>query len=189
MEKVGILGGTFNPPHLGHLIIANEVMSSHGLDEVWFMPNHEPPHKKRSDKVSSSDRIEMLKLAMQNHPGFKLELIELEREGPSFTYDTIRILKEHYPQKQFYFIIGADMVEYLPKWHNIDKLLELITFIGVRRPSYNLQTPYPILYADVPEMGISSSMIRRRVKEGCTIRYLVPDAIRSYIKENHLYES
>jgi nicotinate-nucleotide adenylyltransferase len=118
-----------------------------------------------------------------------LELIELERQGPSFTYDTIMLLKENYPHKQFYFIIGADMVEYLPKWHNIDKLLKMITFVGVKRPSYNHQTSYPILYSEVPEMGISSSMIRSRLKVGGTVRYLVPDSIRKYIKENHLYES
>ncbi|MBT2690298.1 nicotinate-nucleotide adenylyltransferase [Bacillus sp. ISL-47] len=189
MDKVGILGGTFNPPHLGHLIIANEVMCSQGLDEVWFMPNQEPPHKEKSNAASNRDRIEMLKLAVDTHPGFKLELIELERQGPSFTYDTIKILKENYPQKQFYFIIGADMVEYLPKWHNIDKLLEMITFVGVQRPSYNLETSYSILYSEVPEMGISSSMIRSRLKKGGSIRYLVPDSIGNYIKENHLYES
>lgn len=189
MDKIGILGGTFDPPHLGHLIIANEVMCSQGLDEIWFMPNQEPPHKEKSNAVSNHDRIEMLKLATADQPTFKLKLIELERQGPSFTYDTIKILKKNDPEKQFYFIIGADMVEYLTKWHKIDKLLEMITFIGVKRPSYNLQTSYPILYSEVPDIGISSSMIRSRLKEGRTIRYLVPDSVRSYMKENHLYES
>lgn len=189
MEKIGILGGTFNPPHLGHLIIANEVMCSQGLDEVWFMPNQEPPHKEKSNDATNSDRIEMLKLSVEGHPNFKLELLEMERPGPSFTYDTMKLLKGNYPQKEFYFIIGADMVEYLPKWHNIDELLELITFVGVKRPFYNLQTSYPILYSEVPEMGISSSMIRKRLREGGTIRYLVPETIREYIKENRLYES
>ncbi|GLB58280.1 nicotinate-nucleotide adenylyltransferase [Cytobacillus sp. NCCP-133] len=189
MEKIGILGGTFDPPHLGHLIIANEVMCSQELDEVWFMPNQEPPHKKKSNAVTNRNRIEMLKLAVAGQPKFKLELIELERPGPSFTYDTMKLLMENYPHKQFYFIIGADMVEYLPKWHNIDKLFEMINFVGVKRPSYNLQTSYPIFYSEVPEIGISSSMIRKRLKEGGTIRYLVPDSIRKYIKENYLYES
>lgn len=189
MKKVGILGGTFDPPHLGHLIIANEVLHAHRLNEVWFMPNQEPPHKNKTNAIKDEDRVKLLKLATEGHPHFKIELIELERKGPSYTFDTMKILTENHPDSQFYFIIGADMIEYLPKWKNINQLVDIVQFIGVSRPSYSHESNYPILYAEVPEMGISSSLIRSRIKENKTIRYLVPEAVRSYIKENHLYGS
>lgn len=187
MKKIGVLGGTFDPPHLGHLLIANEVFDAFVLDEIWFMPNQEPPHKKKSNVISDKDRLNLLKLATCGHPKFKIEPIELERKGPSYTYETMRILMEKHLDKQFYFIIGADMIEYLPKWHHIDQLVKMIHFIGVGRPSYSHHSEYPILYAKVPEIEISSSLIRSRLKEGKTIRYLVPDAVRNYIEENHLY--
>lgn len=189
MKKIGILGGTFDPPHLGHLIIANEVLESQNLDEIWFMPNQEPPHKKKSNAISDEDRIQLVKLAIAEHPRFRLELLEMERSGPSFTYETMKILQETHPDKKFYFIIGADMIEYLPKWKHIDELVKLVQFIGVDRPSYSHETPYPIVYAEVPEMEISSSLIRDRLMEGKTIRYIVPESVRNYIKENKLYGS
>ncbi|QED48711.1 nicotinate-nucleotide adenylyltransferase [Cytobacillus dafuensis] len=189
MIKIGILGGTFDPPHLGHLIIANEVLNSFDLNEIWFMPNQEPPHKKKSNSIKDEDRVKLLKLAISEHPNFKLELIELERSGPSFTYETMKMLKERHPDKQFYFIIGADMIEYLPKWRNIDQLVEIVQFIGVNRPSYSQKSSYPILYAEVPNIEISSSLIRSRLKEGKTIQYMVPESVRNYIKEKNYYGS
>ncbi|MBP2241701.1 nicotinate-nucleotide adenylyltransferase [Cytobacillus eiseniae] len=153
------------------------------------MPNQEPPHKKKTNVVKDGDRVNMLTCAIEGHPHFKIESIELERKGPSYTYETMKILKENHRDKQFYFIIGADMIEYLPKWRNIAELVEIVQFIGVKRPLYRTESPYPILYSDVPEMAISSSLIRDRIKENKTIRYLVPDSVRHYIKENHLYGS
>jgi nicotinate-nucleotide adenylyltransferase len=187
MPKVGILGGTFDPPHYGHLLIANEVLSKLNLDEVWFMPNQEPPHKKKSESVENQERLQMLELSIKGNEAFKIEKIELERSGPSFTVDTMRILNEMYPNHQFYFIIGADMIEYLPKWHKIDELIELVQFVGVERPEYSLKTDYPITYVDVPAIDVSSSMIRKRVQQGMTVRYLLPDPVIDFIRENHLY--
>jgi nicotinate-nucleotide adenylyltransferase len=92
-----------------------------------------------------------------------------------------------YPNHQFYFIIGADMIEYLPKWHKIDELIELVQFVGVKRPEYSLKTDYPITYVDVPAIDVSSSMIRKRVQQGMTVRYLLPDPVIDFIRENHLY--
>lgn len=189
MKKIGILGGTFDPPHLGHLVIANEVLDACNLDEIWFMPNQEPPHKKKSNAISDKDRLSLLKLAIGGHPKFKIEPIELERQGPSYTYETMKILTKQHLDKQFYFIIGADMIEYLPKWHHINQLVKLVHFIGVGRPSYSHHSEYPIQYVDIPEMEISSSLIRSRLKDGKTIRYLVSDSVRKYIEENHLYGS
>lgn len=189
LKRIGILGGTFDPPHIGHLIIANEVLSAFDLDEIWFMPNQEPPHKKKSNATQDVDRVNLLKLAISGHPNFKIELIELERVGPSYTYETMKILTGIHKDIQFYFIIGADMIEYLPKWHSIDKLIKLVQFVGVQRPGFETKSAYPILYVDVPEMEISSSLIRQRIKEGKTIRYLVPDRVWDYIEEKGLYGS
>ena len=189
MRKVGILGGTFDPPHFGHLLIANEVLSTLNLDEIWFMPNQEPPHKKKSSAIKNEDRFSMLELAIEGNGQFRIETIEWLRQGPSYTYETMQLLKEQHPDIQFYFIIGGDMVEYLPKWHKIDELVNLVQFVGVERPSYHCRSPYPILYVDIPAVDLSSSMIRERLKVGRTIRYLVPDSVIGYIKENHLYEA
>jgi nicotinate-nucleotide adenylyltransferase len=189
MKKIGILGGTFNPPHLGHLIIANEVFHSLGLEEVWFMPNQEPPHKKKEGSTSNDERMEMLKLAIAQHPHFSIEPIEMGRSGPSYTYDTMKILTEKHRDVQFYFIIGADMVEYLPNWHKVDELQKMVTFVGVQRPAYNIETDYDILYVETPSVDLSSSFIRKRLETGGTVRYLVPDSVRTYIEENGLYGS
>jgi nicotinate-nucleotide adenylyltransferase len=189
MKKVGILGGTFNPPHNGHLLIANEVLNELDLDEIWFMPNGEPPHKKKSDYVSDEDRLNMLNLAIRGNDKFRIETIELERIGPSYTVDTMKLINKSYKDSHFFFIIGADMIEYLPKWRNIDELVKLVQFVGVDRPSYNHQTDYSVLYVDIPSIEISSSMIRERCKTGKTVRYLLPDSVIEYIEEKHLYES
>jgi nicotinate-nucleotide adenylyltransferase len=189
MKKVGILGGTFDPPHHGHLLIANEVLSSLQLDEVWFMPNQEPPHKKKSETIRNEDRLQMLELAVKDNQQFRVKSIELERSGPSFTIETMKILKSQYPDYQFFFIIGADMIEYLPKWHKINELVELVQFVGVDRSDYNHDTNYPIIYVDVPAIEVSSSLIRERLKKGKTVRYLLPEPVIEYIKECRLYET
>ncbi|MEH7093795.1 nicotinate-nucleotide adenylyltransferase [Neobacillus vireti] len=187
MKKVGILGGTFDPPHYGHLLIANEVLSALELDKIWFMPNHEPPHKKKPESVKDEDRLRMLEVAIAGNSAFSIQPIELDRNGPSYTVDTMKLLNAEYPDHQFFFIIGADMIEYLPKWHDIDILINLVQFVGVERPSYSQQTDYPILYVDVPAIDVSSSMIRDRVKKGKSVRYLLPDPVIDYIEEKQLY--
>ncbi|CAM3815807.1 nicotinate-nucleotide adenylyltransferase [Mesobacillus zeae] len=189
MRRIGILGGTFNPPHTGHLVIANEVLSMIGLDKVWFMPNQEPPHKTMAGNTTSKDRLAMLKLAIEGNPGFCIETIELERKGPSYTHETMKVLSERHPDCEFYFIIGADMVEYLPKWKNIDELVELVKFVGINRPSYRRETQYDIQSVNTPLIDISSSDIRKRLKEKRTVRYLIPEPVRRYIEENGLYDS
>lgn len=187
MKKVGILGGTFDPPHHGHLLIANEVLTTLKLDEIWFMPNQEPPHKKKSDSIKNRERLEMINLAIEGNSQFKIQPLELERTGPSFTVDTMKIILEKYNDTQFFFIIGADMIEYLPKWYKIEELVRMVQFVGVERPEYSHDTSYPIIYIDVPAMEVSSSMIRDRLKKGQSVRYLLPDSIIQYIEENQLY--
>lgn len=188
MKKVGILGGSFDPPHIGHLMIAEEVYEKLGLDEVWFVPSYEPPHKK-TVKTNALDRIAMVEAAIDDNDHFTINKMEINRSGKSYTYDTIKLLNETYQDITFYFIIGGDMVEYLPKWYRIDELIELIQFVGVKRPEYTLKTDYPVLEIDVPGMDISSTMIRERIEKKQTIRYFVPPNVLRVIKERQLYES
>ncbi|WP_445490295.1 nicotinate-nucleotide adenylyltransferase [Niallia sp. 03133] len=188
-KKIGILGGTFDPPHIGHLIIANEVLHHEKLDEIWFMPNQEPPHKIKTGTVSNENRLQMLQLAVQDHKQFHVQPIELSRKGKSYTYETMKILSESYPDLLFHFIIGADMVEYLPKWYKIEELIKMVQFISVNRPTYKNDTEYPIRYVEVPAINISSNLIRSRLKKGESIQYLVKDEVKSYIEENGLYET
>ncbi|MBU8789491.1 nicotinate-nucleotide adenylyltransferase [Oceanobacillus caeni] len=188
MKRVGILGGTFNPPHLGHLWIAEEVRIAMELEEIWFIPTYTPPHKDES-KIDASDRLNMLDLAIRDNEYFKLNTIELERKGKSYTLQTIKELKMKYSDHEFCFIIGADMVEYLPNWYKIDELIELIRFIGVKRFGYKLETSYPIITVDIPMVDISSSMIRERIFNERSVKYMLPDPVYRYIREYKLYEN
>ncbi|WP_188453596.1 nicotinate-nucleotide adenylyltransferase [Virgibacillus oceani] len=188
MKRVGILGGTFDPPHLGHLVIAEEVRIALLLDEVWFIPSYEPPHKEKA-RTSSLDRIAMVNLAIDHNEAFKLNTIEVERLGKSYTFDTIRALNDAYPDIDFYFIIGADMVEYLPHWNRINDLIEIVNFVGVKRTGYNLNTDYPIQKIDIPMIDISSTLIRNRILTKKSIRYLVPQDVEAFIKGKRLYEN
>ncbi|MGD6818179.1 nicotinate-nucleotide adenylyltransferase [Metabacillus sp. 113a] len=187
MKEIGILGGTFDPPHYGHLLMANEVKAALSLDEIWFMPNSLPPHKQDEDHSSPAHRYEMLRLAISGEEGFKIEPIELERSGPSYTYDTIVLLKEKYPEHRFSFIIGADMIEYLPRWNRVEELLSLVRFIGVGRPGYSSEGEYGIVIVDVPQFDVSSTLIRQRLENGETTNFLLPEKITRYIKGKGLY--
>lgn len=189
MKKVGILGGTFDPPHIGHAIIANEVLTVLGLDEVRFMPNHTPPHKIKTANVNNEQRLDMLKLTIEDQPRFSIELIEMNEPGKSFTFHTMKKLKEQEPDTEFYFIIGADMIEYLPNWHRINELLEMVQFVGVKRPTFTEVTSYPIMLVDTLQIYLSSSVIREKVKNGNSISYLVVPDVEKYIEEHSLYET
>lgn len=191
-KRIGIMGGTFDPIHITHLHMAEVVKEECSLDEVWFMPAKTPPHKQEDSISSEEDRIAMVKEAIRSVPYFQLSLIEFEREGPSYTVDTMRLLKQGYPDFIFYFIIGADMVEYLPKWDRIEELIKLATFIGVGRPEWEINQQHAFsTYVTKVEMipsHISSTSIRERKKDGKSIRFLVPEDVYLYIEEKHLYE-
>ncbi|AYM03434.1 nicotinate-nucleotide adenylyltransferase [Levilactobacillus yiduensis] len=186
-RRIGILGGTFNPPHLGHLVIADQVATQLGLDKVLFMPDAEPPHVDRKLTISAKDRVAMVKAAIKDNPRFDLELTEVARGGRSYSYDTMLQLTQAHPENQYYFIIGGDMVAYLPKWYRIDELVKLVQFVGVCRQGFNRESPYPVLWVDVPQIGISSTMVRDQVRRGQSVRYLVPTMVDLYIKEHLLY--
>jgi nicotinate-nucleotide adenylyltransferase len=186
-KKIGILGGTFDPPHYGHLLIASEVLQALQLSEIWFMPNQIPPHKQKEEFTDSKHRLNMLKLATSEQEHFKIETIELERKGPSYTYDTLCLLCEQFPTYSFYFIIGADMIEYLPKWYKVDEVVKLVTFVGVKRPGYETSTKYPITEIEIPQFDVSSTMLRKRLKVNKNTAYLLPEDVKRYIEENRLY--
>lgn len=187
MKRIGILGGTFDPPHNGHLMIADEVKHACQLDEVWFIPTNEPPHKQQA-MSNNEHRIAMLKKALAHTPYFTLNKIEMERSGKSYTIDTIKLLQKRHPNTSFYFIIGADMVEYLPNWYQIDELMTLVQFVGVKRPHYSMQTDYSILEVEVPELDISSGDIKQRIKNDEPFKFFVPLNVYHYIKDECLYE-
>jgi nicotinate-nucleotide adenylyltransferase len=189
-KNIGLFGGTFNPPHMGHLIIAQEALKQLNLDEVWWMPASNPPHKKKVEDVSDEHRIEMVKKTIGNNNHFSLSLLEFERSGPSYTIDTIMLLKKKYPKANFTFIIGGDMVHSLSSWHEIDQLKNLIQFAGVGREGFPVDhhwERFNVKHVEVPYIGISSTFIRSRSNAGENIRYFVLDDVCKYIEEHRLY--
>lgn len=187
-RKIGILGGTFNPIHLGHLIIADQVLNQLGLEQIRFMPDATPPHVDTKLAISAADRVAMVNRAISDNHHFCIEMAEVIRGGVSYTIDTMRALHQAHPETEYYFIIGGDMVEYLPKWYQIDELVKLVHFVGVKRKGYEQTSPYPIIWVDVPFIDISSTLIRSKIKQRQSINYLVPRAVEKYIKEHQLYE-
>ncbi len=192
--KVGILGGTFNPPHIGHLIVAEHVRIEMSLDRVMFIPAFIPPHKLYDDVVSSEHRVAMLNLAIQNNPHFEVSESELRRGGVSFTVDTLEELTAKRPSDEFVLLIGMDNLLEFPTWKSPEKILELAKVVVMTRPGF-AEKDNPLIKKDamrlcpVPEIGISSTEIRKRVHEGRSVRYLVPDSVADYLLEHRLYEA
>ncbi|CAH1207288.1 Nicotinate-nucleotide adenylyltransferase [Paenibacillus auburnensis] len=191
--KVGIMGGTFDPLHIGHMMAAEAARDTYSLDEVWFMPSHIPPHKHEAG-ASGADRLAMVQSAVEGNEAFRILDWEIVRGGVSYTIETVHSLKEAYPQHEFYFIVGADMVEYLPKWHGIEELVGALTFIGVGRPGTPLDLAAlpgfiadKVVLADMPLVDISSTMLRSRAASGRSIRYMVPEQVYEYVQRSGLY--
>lgn len=182
--KIGLLGGTFNPVHYGHLFVARQIKECCHLDRVLLMPAYQPPHK---ETISATDRLNMLKLAIADDDELGIETVELERQTVSYSFETMKQLTEEHPENEYYFIIGGDMVEYLPNWYRIDDLIQMVTFIGVDRPGYHAISDYSIWHVELPQLDISSSLIRQFCKENRSIRYLLPDEVIQYIHERRLY--
>lgn len=187
-KKIGILGGTFNPPHIGHLVIAEQVADQLELDKVYFMPNAKPPHVDSKSAIDPWHRARMVKAAIQGNSRFGIELLEVQRGGKSYSYNTMLQLKLEHPNYEYYFIIGGDEVAYLPTWYRIDDLLKLVTFVGVNRPGQPRQSNYPIEWVEIPDLAVSSTDIRQRLATNRSVRYLLPDLVAAYILENGLYQ-
>jgi nicotinate-nucleotide adenylyltransferase len=197
VARLGLLGGTFNPPHIAHLICAQEAFAQLELDRVLFIPVYEPPHKEVEAEPGVEHRIALCKAAVGDDPRFEVSRIEADVPGRSYTVDTLRRLHESSPEDELTFIVGGDMAHALPTWHEPEAVLSLATLgvaerEGVRRADITerlagLAGADRIRFFDMPRLDISSSMIRRRVALGRPIRYLVPDAVASYIAAEGLY--
>ncbi|MDX1806835.1 MAG: nicotinate-nucleotide adenylyltransferase [Paenisporosarcina sp.] len=188
MKKVCIFGGTFNPPHIGHLIMANEVYHALDFDEIRFMPNAKPPHKEATQLAKGEHRLHMLELAVEPFSYFTVESLEIVRGGLSYSFDTMMELQKQEPQTQFSFLIGADMIAYLDQWYKIDELVKHIQLIGVRRPGYDEKSAYPVTIIDAPLIDLSSTMLRNRLQQGKDVSLLIPESVQSYIRQEKLYE-
>ncbi|WP_338044949.1 nicotinate-nucleotide adenylyltransferase [Paenibacillus lignilyticus] len=194
--KVGFMGGTFDPIHYGHLLAAESAREACGLDEVWFIPAGHPPLKENGPLADGQTRLEMVYRAIDFQPHFRGMDVELEREGTSYTIDTVKSLMELYPDREFSIIIGSDRVNDLPQWHQINELAALVRFIGVRRAGEELKVDAlpaflqeRLSIIEMPQIGISSTDIRNRRAQGRSIRFLVPEKVYSFIRRNGLYES
>jgi nicotinate-nucleotide adenylyltransferase len=194
MQRLGILGGTFNPITVAHLLIAEQVTEVRRLDKVVFVPARVPPHKNSSDIASPEDRYHMTVLATRANPRFEVSRVEIDRPGKSFTKDTLQEMLEIYPDAELFYIIGSDAAAELATWREPELILKLARFLVVARPGHDpskLEDKYRRNVDVVPVVGldISSSDIRRRVREGRSIKYLVPENVEEYIREKGLYRS
>ncbi|MDD5166153.1 MAG: nicotinate-nucleotide adenylyltransferase [Candidatus Omnitrophica bacterium] len=186
--KIGILGGTFNPVHLGHLILAEEIREKLKLDKIIFVPTYLPPHKDNTDIAEARHRYTMVKLAIKSNKFFLASDIEIKRDGRSYTIDTIKEFNKKYAKDELYFVIGSDLLKYLDEWKDLNEIIKMVKFIAATRPGYPLQNlPAYISTVPIRAVDISGFEIRSAVKEGRSFRYLVPDSVFKYINRERLY--
>ncbi|MDQ7782947.1 MAG: nicotinate-nucleotide adenylyltransferase [Desulfomonilaceae bacterium] len=208
--KIGILGGTFNPPHFGHLRLAEEVAYTHRLDRIVFVPSYIPPHKALSEIASPTDRMNMTSLACEGNPAFAVSDMEIAAGGPSYTVDTLEALANE-RSGEIFFILGTDALREIYTWKNYERLFSLSHFIAVTRPGSDFRSAWDdlpehfrakfreelgclvhagsarVIPSTVRGLEISATMIRDLLKAGNSIRYLVPDSVRTYIMDTQLY--
>ncbi len=199
--RLGLFGGTFNPVHVGHLLLAECCLEQCRLDQVWFMPTAVPPHKQGRAVAPSEARIEMLELAVGGHPSFAVSRFETDRGGVNYTVDTLAHFRDEDPEGELFFLMGADMLDDLPNWRNAARVCELAVPVAVHRPGSpaldfqrlaGIATPERIelfqnSQVEMPRIEISSTDIRRRVAAGQSIRYRTPRAVEKYIETHGLY--
>jgi nicotinate-nucleotide adenylyltransferase len=193
--KIGIMGGTFNPIHYGHLVTAEEALSQFKLDRVIFVPTGQPPHKITGKLASPEDRYLMTVMATASNSHFFVSRIETDRKGKSYTIDTLKELKFTYGESAtFYFITGADAILEILTWKNPEEIITMCKFIAATRPGYNLSrikelkiTKDSISIMEIPALAISSTDIRERIKTSRPIKYLLPESVCNYLLKNDLY--
>ena len=197
--RIGIFGGTFDPVHIGHLILAEQCRTQAGLDEVWFVPSAQPPHKEKN-VTRFEQRCEMLELAIAGHPAFKVDRIEKERAEPSYTAVTLEQLHARHPDHEFFLLLGSDCLPDLPGWYEPRKVIAQAGLIVVPRPGVMLWTAERLAAAlgvDVsavrfrfvacPPIDLASRELRRSVADGMSVRYMVPRAVEEYIRDRKLF--
>lgn len=199
-EKIGIMGGTFNPIHIGHLILAEQALDQYELDKILFMPSKKPPHKVNQPIESDYHRLELVKLAIENHPRFSISTMELEREGMTYTVDTLKILTKQYPNKKFFFIVGGDSIFQLETWYKPEEIMKMTHILAASRYGitekrmidqiqYLTETYHgSIELLKIPIIDISSNMIRTSISQGKSVRYYLPYSVLEYIINHGLYQ-
>ena len=189
---VGLFGGSFNPPHVAHLVVAEVVRDQFGLDEVWWIPNATPPHKPNDGLAAVQHRLAMTERTVEGNPAFRVCGVEVERDGVSYTVETLRVLQDQHPDTDFALILGSDSLDHFADWHRPDEIAERVPFIVYKRPGAIESVADPrfvndVRYAAAPVMEISGTEVRARRRAGRSIRYLVPEAVRAYIDTHDLY--
>ncbi len=200
MKQIGIMGGTFDPVHNGHLLLGRQAYEEYGLDQIWYMPSHIPPHKKDRRITDSEDRLAMLRLALQDMPYAVVSDFEMQREGNTYTAHTLALLAETYPEYRFYFIIGADSLFQIERWYHPEQVMAMTTLLvsgrEVEGAEHTLEEQISyltekygarILQLHNEEVDIASAEIRRRMAEGKDIRKDVPETVADYMKAHGLY--
>lgn len=194
LMNIGIFGGTFNPPHIGHLIAAEHVRTELSLDRIIFVPAALPPHKLNQDVTAPEHRLAMVRLAIQDNAHFDLSEIEITRGGVSFTIDTLRELKAKHPDDQLFLLIGMDNLVDFHTWKSPERIVGLARVVVMTRPGFTTKDVPSLMKEEirmcpVPEIGIASRELRKRVSEGKSIQYLVAESVRCYIEEHRLYRT
>jgi len=195
--NIGFFGGTFDPPHIGHLVIADQAFTQLKLDEVWFVPVGQPPHKAGNHISQPEHRLEMVTRAIIGHPGFKVSRVDIDRPAPHYSVTALEILEAQHPQHDWCFIMGADSLSDLPHWHAPARLIELATLAVAGRPGARpdmteLEQDIPglcrrVRWVDAPLVDVSSTQLRQMARAGRSLTYLLPDAVASYIHQHNLY--
>jgi nicotinate-nucleotide adenylyltransferase len=184
MKRVGIFGGTFDPIHHGHLILARDALEALGLETVIFIPAAASPHKLGQMLTAPDIRLEMLRAAIESEPGFGFDPMELQRSSPSYAIDTVEALRQREPDGEFFYLIGGDNVDRLATWHRFAELSEMVQFVVLERSGMKTEHPYRAIRR---HLDISATNIRNRVATGHSIRYLVPPAVEAIIRDRQLY--
>ena len=197
-QSLGVLGGTFDPPHYGHLALAENARVQLRLDRVLFVPAGQPPHKPNQPTTPAHHRAAMVQAAIVDHPAFELSRVDLDRPGPHYTVDMLALLGRAYPGADFYFLIGSDSLVEFPTWRDSAGILRQAQLAVMRRPGWEVdlealekETPEireRLAWLDTPYLQISGTDLRRRAREGLPLRYLIPPSVEAYVRERCLYQ-
>ena len=197
--RIGVLGGAFNPPHIGHMVLAQEALVQLELERVLLMPMGQAPHREIGDDPGGEARFELCEAAITGDGRMEVSRLEVDREGPSYTVDTLEALRSERPDDELFWILGGDQAAKLRSWRDPDRVLEMATIAATERGAWrrpgifveasHLRNSGRLVFFEMPPIGVSSTMIRRRVARGEPVRYLVPESVAELIEERGLYAS
>lgn len=192
--RIGLFGGSFDPPHFGHLLVAQAIQESLSLDKLIFIPAFKAPHKTEKKQSDSKHRSRMIELAIEDNPNFNVDSYEMDKEGVSYTVDTVKEFRKRYPEKEneLFFIIGSDSLQEFHTWKDHFVILKHCHLVVAGRPYYSIGNVDPLIMSnviltDIPQVEISSKRIRKRIRLGLPVNYMLSDSVLNYILENDLY--